>query len=432
MGESVRPRVIIIGGGFGGLYAARALRDVPVDVTVIDRTNHHVFQPLLYQVATATLTPSDIALPIRWLLRSQRSTEVLLAEATAIDADARVVRCADGRALHYDFLIVAAGARHSYFGHADWEARAPGLKSVEDAIELRRRWLMAFERAERALTDEERTANMTFVVIGGGPTGVELAGMLPTIARFALPRDFRHIDTTLARIVLVEGGPRLLPAFPEDLSEHAKADLIDLGVEVRTNTLVTNVGDGVVELGSERIDARTIFWAAGNAASSLGASLGADLDRMGRVVVNDDLSIAGHSEVFVVGDLAALVNDGKPVPAVAPAAMQSGRTAARNIAHTIRREGRERFHYRNKGDLATIGRYKAVGVLAGQHLSGALAWWTWLLVHIMYLAGFRNRLSVLLEWGYSFFTFERGTRLITADAPHPEPTTPRPVLPPQW
>ena len=432
MGERQRPRVIIIGGGFGGLYAARALADVAVDVTVIDRTNHHVFQPLLYQVATATLTPSDIALPIRWLLRSQRNTEVLLAEVTAIDPDARVVRCADGRSLHYDFLIVAAGARHSYFGHADWEARAPGLKSVEDAIELRRRWLMAFERAERALTDEERTANMTFVVIGGGPTGVELAGMLPTIARFALPRDFRHIDTTLARIVLIEGGPRLLPAFPEDLSEHAKADLIELGVEVRTNTLVTNVGDGFVELGSERIDARTIFWAAGNAASSLGASLGADLDRMGRVVVNDDLSIAGHSEVFVIGDLAALVNDGKPVPAVAPAAMQSGRTAARNIAHTIRREGRERFHYRNKGDLATIGRYKAVGVLAGQHLSGALAWWTWLLVHIMYLAGFRNRLSVLLEWGYSFFTFERGTRLITADAPHPEPTTPRPVLPPEW
>jgi NADH dehydrogenase len=432
MGEPRRPRVIIIGGGFGGLYAARALRDVAVDVTVIDRTNHHVFQPLLYQVATATLTPSDIALPIRWLLRAQRNTEVLLAEATAIDSDARLVRCADGRTLHYDFLIVAAGARHSYFGHADWEARAPGLKSIEDAIELRRRWLMAFERAERALTDEERTANMTFVVIGGGPTGVELAGMLPTIARFALPRDFRHIDTTLARIVLIEGGPRLLPAFPEDLSEHAKADLTDLGVEVRTKTLVTNVGDGFVELGNERIDARTIFWAAGNAASSLGASLGADLDRMGRVVVNDDLSLARHSEVFVVGDLAALVSDGKPVPAVAPAAMQSGRTAARNIAHTIRREGRERFHYRNKGDLATIGRYKAVGVLAGQHLSGALAWWTWLLVHIMYLAGFRNRLSVLLEWGYSFFTFERGTRLITADAPHPEPTTPRPVLPPQW
>ena len=269
----MRPHVIIIGGGFGGLYAARALRGADADVTVIDRTNHHVFQPLLYQVATATLTPSDIALPIRWLLRSQRNTEVLLSEVTAIEPDARIVRCADGRELHYDFLIVAAGARHSYFGHNEWEARAPGLKSIEDAIELRRRWLLAFERAERALTAEERTANMTFVIIGGGPTGVELAGMLPTIARFALPKDFRHIDTTLSRIILIEGGPRLLPAFPEDLSEHAKRDLNDLGVEVRTNTLVTNVGDGFVELGTERIDARTIFWAAGNAASSLGARL---------------------------------------------------------------------------------------------------------------------------------------------------------------
>ena len=429
---TMRPRVIIIGGGFGGLYAARALKGAPADVMVVDRTNHHVFQPLLYQVATATLTPSDIALPIRWLLRSQRNTEVLLSEVTSIEPDARIVRCADGRELHYDFLIVAAGARHSYFGHNDWEARAPGLKSVEDAIELRRRWLLAFERAERALTEEERTANMTFVIVGGGPTGVELAGMLPTIARFALPKDFRHIDTTLARIVLVEGGPRLLPAFPEDLSEHARGDLIDLGVEVRTNTLVTNVGDGFVELGSERIEARTIFWAAGNAASSLGAQLGAQLDRMGRVVVNDDLSIAGRPEVFVIGDLAVLMTNGKPVPGVAPAAMQSGRTAARNIVHTIRREGRERFKYRNKGDLATIGRYKAVGVLAGQHLSGALAWWTWLLVHIMYLAGFRNRLSVLLEWGYSFFTFERGTRLITGDPPPAEPASRGPVLPPKW
>ena len=428
----MRPHVIIIGGGFGGLYAARALRHSPVDVTVIDRTNHHVFQPLLYQVATATLTPSDIALPIRWLLRSQRNTEVLLSEVTAIDPDARIVRCVDGRELNYDFLIVAAGARHSYFGHDDWEARAPGLKSIEDAIELRRRWLLAFERAERALTPEERTANMTFVIIGGGPTGVELAGMLPTIARFALPRDFRHIDTTLSRIILIEGGPRLLPAFPDDLSEHARQDLIDLGVEVRTNTLVTHVGDGFVELGGERIDARTIFWAAGNAASSLGAQLGAQLDRMGRVLVNDDLSIAGRPEVFVIGDLAALMTKGHTVPAVAPAAMQSGRTAARNIVHTVRGEGRERFKYRNKGDLATIGRYKAVGVLAGQHLSGALAWWTWLLVHIMYLAGFRNRLSVLLERGYSFFTFERGTRLITADPQHSEPASRRPALPPKW
>lgn len=423
------PKVVIIGGGFGGLYAARALRDAAVDVTVIDRTNHHVFQPLLYQVATATLAPTDIAAPIRWLLHSQRNTEVLLAEAREIVPDARIVRCDDGRELRYDFLIVAAGARHSYFGHAEWESRAPGLKSIEDAIELRRRWLLAFERAERAIDVAERDANLTFVIVGGGPTGVELAGMLPTIARFALPQDFRRIDTTSARIVLIEGGPRLLPTFPEDLSARAERDLIELGVEVRMNARVTNIGDGFVEMGTERIDARTILWAAGNAASSLGASLGATRDRSGRVEVNDDLSIANHPEVFVVGDLAILQSDGKPVPGVAPAAMQSGRTAARNILHTVRGEGRERFRYFNKGDLATIGRYKAVGVLAGKHLCGALAWWTWLLVHIMYLAGFRNRLSVLIEWGYSFFTYQRGARLITADSLPPESGPP---VPPRW
>jgi NADH dehydrogenase len=423
------PKVVIIGGGFGGLYAARALRDAAVDVTVIDRTNHHVFQPLLYQVATATLAPTDIAAPIRWLLHSQRNTEVLLAKAREIVPGARIVRCDDGRELHYDFLIVAAGARHSYFGHAEWESRAPGLKSVEDAIELRRRWLLAFERAERATDAAERDANLTFVIVGGGPTGVELAGMLPTIARFALPQDFRRIDTASARIVLIEGGPRLLPTFPEDLSARAERDLIELGVEVRMNARVTNIGDGFVEMGTERIDARTILWAAGNAASSLGASLGVTRDRSGRVEVNDDLSIAGHPEVFVVGDLAILQSDGKPVPGVAPAAMQSGRTAARNILHTVRGEGRERFRYFNKGDLATIGRYRAVGVLAGKHLCGALAWWTWLFVHIMYLAGFRNRLSVLIEWGYSFFTYQRGARLITADSLPPET---RPPVPPRW
>jgi NADH dehydrogenase len=423
-----RPHVIVIGGGFGGLYAARALKNAPVDVTLIDRTNHHTFQPLLYQVATATLAPTDIAAPIRWLLRSQSNTEVLLCEASTIDPNERVVKCADGRTLHYDFLIVAAGARHAYFGHDEWESRAPGLKSIEDAIELRRRWLLAFERAENATDPAERDANLTFVIIGGGPTGVELAGMLPTIARFALPRDFRHVDTAASKIILIEGGPRLLPAFPEDLSEHARLDLIDLGVDVRLNSRVTNVGDGFVEIGSERIDARTMFWAAGNAASPLGRSIG-ETDRMGRVVVRDDLSVPKHPEVFVIGDMAALESDGKAVPAVAPAAMQSGRTAARNIIHSVRGEGRERFHYRNKGDLATIGRYKAVGVLAGKHLSGALAWWTWLLVHIMYLAGFRNRLSVLLEWGYSFFTFERGARLITANSPR---SSSSPVLPPQW
>jgi NADH:ubiquinone reductase (H+-translocating) len=412
-----RPRVIIIGGGFGGLYAARALRNAAVDVLVLDRTNHHVFQPLLYQVATAMLSPSDIAAPIRWLLRNQRNAEVLLCEVCTIDVSTRTVTCVDSQIYNYDYLIVASGARHSYFGHGAWEANAPGLKSIEDAREIRRRWLLAFERAERTEDRAERTANLTFAIVGGGPTGVELAGMLPTIAKHALPADFRRIDTSTARIILIEGGPRLLPTFPEDLSAQAREDLEQLGVDVRTNTLVTDVGDGYVCVGPERIEARTILWAAGNAASPLGKMLGAPVDRAGRVLVNEDMSIAGHPEVFVVGDLAQLHSDGKPVPGVAPAAMQSGRQAAANILRSIRGEGRDRFRYRNKGDLATIGRYKAVGVLAGRHLSGWIAWWTWLLVHIMYLAGFRNRLSVLVEWGYSFFTYERGARLITTDVP---------------
>jgi NADH dehydrogenase len=420
-----RPRVVIIGGGFGGLYAARALRDAPVDVTLIDRTNHHVFQPLLYQVATATLSPTDICAPIRWLLRRQRNTDILLAAVARIEPDARRVVCEDGRTLDYDFLIVASGARHSYFGHPEWETLAPGLKSIEDAIELRRRWLLAFERAEAATNEADRVAEMTFVIIGGGATGVELAGMLPTIAKHALPQDFRHIDTRTARIILLEGGQRILPAFPEDLSARARQDLEALGVEVRTNTIVTNVGDGFVEIGAERIEARTILWAAGNAASPLGAQLGAPVDRQGRVQVNPDLSVPGRPEVFVIGDLAQLFTNGKPVPGVAPAAMQSGTAAAKNIVHTVRREGRAEFRYRNKGDLATIGRYKAVGVLAGKHLTGIFAWWTWLLVHIMYLAGFRNRASVLLEWGYSFFTYERGVRLITEPPKLPAPPSVR-------
>ncbi|HXT19002.1 MAG TPA: NAD(P)/FAD-dependent oxidoreductase [Gemmatimonadaceae bacterium] len=424
-----RPRVIIIGGGFGGLYAARQLKHAPVDVTVIDRTNHHVFQPLLYQVATAMLSPADIAAPIRWLLRNQANTEVLLGDVTAVDPAAHAIATGDSKKYNYDYLIIAAGARHSYFGHDDWERLAPGLKSIDDATELRRRWLMAFERAERTDDAAERAANLTFVIIGGGPTGVELAGMLPTIARQALPRDFRRIDTASARIVLVEGGPRILPAMPEELSEAARRDLVELGVEVRTNTLVTDVGDGFVKMGDERLDSHTIFWAAGNAAAALGASLGAPCDRAGRVLVNADLSVPGHPEIFVVGDLAAMTSRGKPVPGVAPAAMQSGRTAARNVVHAIRREPRESFRYRNKGDLATIGRYRAVGVLAGRNLSGPVAWWTWLLVHIMYLAGFRNRISVLIEWGYSFFTYQRGARLITTGSPAPAA---RGTLPPAW
>ena len=420
---------MIIGAGFGGLYAARALRDAPVKVTVIDRTNHHVFQPLLYQVATATLAPSDIAVPIRWLLRKQKNTEVLMAEVESIDPKARTVSCRDGTQAHYDFLILAAGARHSYFGHADWESFAPGLKSLEDAIELRRRWLLAFERAERTTNDVERAAELTFVIVGGGPTGVELAGMLPTIARFGLPKDFRHIDTTKARIVLIEAGPRLLPAMPEALSARAARDLEELGVELRLGERVTNVGDGFVQLDGERIDARTIFWAAGNAVGGLASAFDAPRDRSGRVRVLDDLSVPGYPEAFIVGDQAVLRSRGAEVPAVAPAAMQSGRTAARNIVHAVRGEGRERFRYRNKGDLATIGRYKAVGVVAGRQLSGWLAWWTWLFVHIMYLAGFRNRLSVLLEWGYSFFTYDRGARLITVPPPPAAPASNRTIKP---
>ena len=415
-----RPRVVIVGAGFGGLYAARAFKDAPdVDVVIIDRTNHHVFQPLLYQVATATLAPTDICTPIRWLLHKQRNTDVILGEVESIDPARRIVHCDQGQDLEYDFLILAAGARHSYFGHPEWETFAPGLKSIADAIELRRRWLLAFERADRTTDEAEQRAELTFVIVGGGPTGVELAGMLPTISRFALPSDFRHIDTATARILLLEAGPRLLPAMPEDLSARALSDLIELGVEVRSGVRVTNVGDGWVEADGERIEARTVFWAAGNAASPLGksllGSLGAPLDRTGRVQVAEDLSVPGLPNVFVVGDLAVLHSKGRAVPAIAPAAIQSGKAAARNVLHTIRREGRERFRYVNKGDLATIGRYKAVGVVAGKHLRGWLAWWTWLFVHIMYLAGFRNRAVVLVEWAYSFFTYQRGARLISHD-----------------
>jgi NADH:ubiquinone reductase (H+-translocating) len=410
-----RPRVVIIGAGFGGLYAARMFKDASVDVTVIDRTNHHVFQPLLYQVATATLAPTDICTPIRWLLHKQRNTDIILGEVESIDPARRIVHCDDGQDLEYDFLILAAGASHSYFAHPEWEQFAPGLKTAADAIELRRRWLLAFERADRTTDEAERRAQLTFVIVGGGPTGVELAGMLPTISKFALPRDFRHIDTATARVLLLEAGPRLLPFMPEDLGERARRDLTELGVEVRTGVRVTNVGDGWVEAEGERIEARTIFWAAGNAASPLGKSLGAPMDRTGRVQVADDLSVPGLPNVFVVGDLAVLHTRGRPVPAIAPAAIQSGKSAARNVLHTMRREGRERFRYVNKGELATIGRYRAVGVVAGKHLRGWLAWWTWLFVHIMYLAGFRNRAVVLLEWAYSFFTYQRGARLISHD-----------------
>jgi NADH dehydrogenase len=410
------PRVLIIGAGFGGLYAARVFRDTLTQVTVVDRSNHHTFQPLLYQVATAVLAPSDIAAPIRWLLRKQPNTEVLMGEVERVDPDRRIAILDNGTELPYDYLILAAGARHSYFAHPEWEAVAPGLKSIDDAIEIRRRFLKAFEDAERESDPAAREALLTFVIIGGGPTGVELAGMLPTIARHTLRGDFRRIDTASARVILLEGGPRILPTFPEDLAAHAERDLRELGVDVRTRSMVTSVEPNAVCVGDERIVARTVLWAAGNTASPLGRLLGPSVpvDRAGRVIVNSDLSVPDRPEIFVVGDLAVMSTDGKPVPGVAQGAIQSGRAAARNVLHSIRGEGRADFRYWNKGDMATIGRYKAIGDFGhGIHVAGHPAWWFWLFLHILYLAGFRNRLSVLLEWGYAFFRYGLGARLIT-------------------
>ncbi len=409
-----RQRVIIVGGGFGGLYAARALRRANVDLLVLDRTNHHLFQPLLYQVATAALAPSDITAPIRWLLRKQSNTTVLLANVERVEPERRVV-VADGREHPYDFLLVAAGARHAYFGHPEWEAHAPGLKSIDDATELRRRILLAFEEAERSDDPVAQREWLTFVVVGAGPTGTELAGMIPSLARHSLRRDFRRIDPASARVILLEGGPKVLPSYPDALGEHARRDLGSLGVDVRTNTIVTSIGTDEVQAGDTPIRARTVIWGAGNAASPLGRSLGAPLDRAGRVQVSADLSVPGHPELFVAGDMASVTSDGKPVPGVAPAAMQMGRHAARNIRRTL--EGRETlpFRYVNKGDLATIGRHRAIADFGRFQVTGSLAWWFWLFLHILYLAGFRNRLSVLIEWGYSYFTYERGARLITAE-----------------
>ena len=412
--EHRRPRIVIIGGGFGGLYAARALKRDDVEVTVLDRTNHHLFQPLLYQVATATLAPTDITAPIRWLLRKQRHTTVLMTEVERVDVERRVVVTEEPREIPYDYLIVAAGARHSYFSHPEWETIAPGLKSIDDAIRLRQRILSAFERAEMTDDPTERAAWLTFVIVGGGPTGVELAGMLPTIATHSLPRDFRNIAHERARVVLLEGGSKVLATYPDALAEHARLDLTNLGVEVRTGALVTKVERGLVQVGDgETIRSNTVIWAAGNAASPLGKSLGAPTDRVGRVPVEADLSVPGHREVFVIGDMASIATKGKPVPGVAPAAMQMGAHAARNIRRDLEQRPRVPFVYRNKGDLATIGRHRAIADFGRLQLSGWIAWWFWLFLHIMYLAGFRNRLSVLIEWAYSYFTYERGARLIT-------------------
>jgi NADH dehydrogenase len=407
--------VVIIGGGFGGLYAARALATLPVQVTLLDRRNHHVFQPLLYQVAGAALSPGDIASPIRWIVRRQRNIEVRLAEAAAIDPARRVVLTRDGGPLAYDFLIVAAGATHAYFGHDEWRAHAPGLKTLEDALEIRRRVLLAFERAELETDETRRRPLLTFVVVGGGPTGVELAGALAEISRQSLARDFRHFDPGSARIVLVEAGPAVLASFPEPLRVAARADLERLGVEVRTGRPVTEVQQGRVEIGGDVIEAGTVVWAAGVAASPLGATLGVPVDRAGRVIVQPDLTIPGHADVFVIGDLASFaVPGGGPLPGVAQVAIQMGRHAARNIARAIAAQPSTPFVYRNLGNMATIGRASAVADFGWLRLKGWIGWLAWLFVHILNLIGFRNRVIVMVQWAWAYFSYQRAIRLITS------------------
>ena len=405
------PRVVIVGGGFGGLVAAKALARAPVEVTLLDRTNHHVFQPLLYQVASAGLSPADIASPIRSILARQENVSVQLATVTAVDlADKRVV-LTDGE-VAYDYLILAPGARTSYFGHAEWEAHAPGLKSLEDAIEVRRRTLLAFERAERETDEKERRRHLTFVAIGGGPTGVELAGAFAELRRFVLRKDFRSIHPEEARVILVEAGPRILPSFDEVLSKKAVAQLEQLGVVVRTGTFVTGIDARGVLLGDERIDAATVVWAAGVEASPIVRSLGVPLDKQGRVLVGDDLSVPGHPEAFAIGDIAHFEQDGKFVGGVSQVAMQGGTFVARAIRATIDGRPRGHFHYVDKGIMATIGRSRAVAEPFGFKLSGFIAWLAWLVVHIWYLIGFRNRAIVMFEWFWAYLTYKRGARLI--------------------
>ncbi|HEY6049720.1 MAG TPA: NAD(P)/FAD-dependent oxidoreductase [Thermoanaerobaculia bacterium] len=406
------PRVVILGAGFGGLTAARAFAGAPVRVIVVDRRNHHLFQPLLYQVATAALSPGDIAYPVRAILSKQKNAEVLLADAVAIDPAAREVVLADGH-LPYDHLIVATGATHSYFGHPEWETHAPGLKTLEDALEIRRRILLAFEKAEREWDAAKRRAFLTFVVVGAGPTGVELSGAIAEISREVLVDDFRAINPREARVVLIEAGPRVLSAYSEKSSANAVRELERKGVQVRTGTAVTRIDAAGVEAGGERIDAGTVVWAAGVAASPIARSLGVALDRAGRVPVTPELAVPGHPEISVVGDLAALSQDGAPLPGTSPVAIQEGRHAARNILRQIGGEAARPFRFRDKGTMAVIGRAAAVAEIAGFRLSGVVAWLVWCFVHIFYLIGFRNRFVVMFEWAWAYTTDHRGARLIT-------------------
>jgi NADH dehydrogenase len=412
--------VVIVGGGFGGLYAARALRDVDVEVTLLDRRNHHVFQPLLYQVATAALSPGDIASPIRWILRHQKNVEVLLAEVRRVDAARRVLVLDHGE-MSYDFLILATGATHAYFGHDEWQVAAPGLKTLEDALEIRRRVLLAYEHAERESDPAKRAALLTFVVIGGGPTGAEMAGALAEISRQSLARNFRHFDPSSARIILIEAGPSILSTFPETLREAATHDLQRLGVEVRTGRAVTGVSNGRVEVGSDSIAAATVLWAAGVAASPVGATLGVPTDRAGRVLVQPDLTIPGHRELFVIGDLASVpAANGKPLPGVAQVAIQTGRHAAANIRRALAGQPYLPFVYKDLGNMATIGRASAIADFGWLRLKGWIAWLAWLFVHIMNLIGFRNRLVVLVQWAWAYFSYQRAIRLITSRDPRGE------------
>lgn len=412
-----KQKVIIIGGGFGGLWAAKALANKPVEVTLIDRKNHHVFQPLLYQVATAVLSPGEVAYPIRRILNKADNIEVILGEVTGFDTEGKTVTLDDGTEVGFDHLIVAAGARHAYFGHDDWQTFAPGLKTIEDAVEIRRRIFLAFEIAERKASLTGEHVPLNFVVVGGGPTGVELAGAIADIARQALKNDFRAIDTTKARVMLFEGSDRVLGTFASELSDSAKTQLEDLGVEVHLNSYVTEIEPGRVKVAGKWIECEVVLWATGVAASPLGKQLNAEIDKAGRVLVNSDLTVPGSLEIYVIGDMASLKQaNGEPVPGVSPAAMQMGTHAAENILATVEGRPRQEFTYVDKGTMATIGRSKAISDVFGLKTTGLVAWLFWLFLHVFFLIGFRNRLVVLASWFWAYLTRERSARLITGDA----------------